>query len=245
MIGREATESSVSQQLSVGDDSLGSWSNLSFEDEHPDDNSSFLHLSDSNGNSSSWSSLGLEGEACEERMSFSPSDRLASSCENGFRGSYDGIGTLRLVPGATGTRTTPPSRKHNEARRTLCVERTRASAPRAAALVVVNSDVREFGRGPQHATLDPQLRSMLQWVAASMADIPQIQLCADRELQQLPAVVQRLREKRWRAGELLHTLLRYCEEGQAHGHAQARDEAPQAGREPHRTPLFQWLLEHA
>lgn len=33
-------------QLSVGDDSLGSWSNLSFEDEHPDDNSSFLHLSD-------------------------------------------------------------------------------------------------------------------------------------------------------------------------------------------------------
>lgn len=43
--GREATESSVSQ-LSVGDDSLGSWSNLSFEDEHPDDNSSFLHLSD-------------------------------------------------------------------------------------------------------------------------------------------------------------------------------------------------------
>ncbi len=44
--GREATESSVSQQLSVGDDSLGSWSNLSFEDEHPDDNSSFLHLSD-------------------------------------------------------------------------------------------------------------------------------------------------------------------------------------------------------
>ena len=44
--GREATESTVSQQLSVGDDSLGSWSNLSFEDEHPDDNSSFLHLSD-------------------------------------------------------------------------------------------------------------------------------------------------------------------------------------------------------
>jgi len=51
----------------------------------------------------------------------------------------------------------------------------------------VNSDVREFGRGPPHVTLDPQLRSMLQWVAASMADIPQIQLCADRELQQVIA----------------------------------------------------------
>lgn len=44
--GREATESSVSHQPSVGDDSLGSWSNLSLEDEHLDDNSSFLHLSD-------------------------------------------------------------------------------------------------------------------------------------------------------------------------------------------------------
>lgn len=69
---------------------------------------------------------------------------------------------------------------------TLCVDKTRASAPRAA-LVLVNSDVREFGRGPPHVTLDPQLRSMLQWVAASMADIPQIQLCADRELQQVIA----------------------------------------------------------
>ncbi|KAF3843646.1 hypothetical protein F7725_002495 [Dissostichus mawsoni] len=86
---REVAESSVSQQLSVGDDSLGSWSNLSFEDEHQDDNSSFLHLSD-----------------------------------------------------------------------------------------------RELGRGPQQATLDPQLRSMLQWVAASMADAPQIQMSPDRELQQ-------------------------------------------------------------
>ncbi|XP_026865351.2 A-kinase anchor protein 11 isoform X2 [Electrophorus electricus] len=77
--GRESvtvTESTVSQQLSlsVGDDSLGSWSNLSFEEDHPDESSSFHHLSDSNGNSSSWSSLGLEGEIYEERLSFSPSD---------------------------------------------------------------------------------------------------------------------------------------------------------------------------
>ncbi|XP_074513768.1 A-kinase anchor protein 11 isoform X2 [Sebastes fasciatus] len=217
--GREATESSMSQQLSVGDDSLGSWSNLSFEDEHQDDNSSFLHLSDSNGNSSSWSSLGLEGEACEDRMSFSPSD--SDNTED------------------------KETEVKEESSGTLCVDRTQVPAPRTT-LVVVNSDVRELGRGgPHHVTLDPQLRSMLQWVAASMADVPQIQLIPDRELQQLPAVVQRLRERRWRAGELLHTLLRYCEEGQTHGPTQAREEALQAGREPHRIPLFQWLLEHA
>ncbi|XP_008297353.1 A-kinase anchor protein 11 isoform X1 [Stegastes partitus] len=214
--GREATESTVSQQLSVGDDSLGSWSNLSFEDEHLDDNSSFLHLSDSsNGNSSSWSSLGLEGEAGEERMSFSPSD--SDNTED------------------------KETEVKEESSGTLCVDRTQTPAPRTV-LVVVSSDLREPGRGPQQ---DPQLRSMLQWAAASMADIPHIQLGLDRELQQLPAVVQRLRERRWRVGELLHTLLRYCEESQTHSQPQPREEAPQAGREPHHAPLFQWLLEHA
>ncbi|NXL99380.1 AKA11 protein, partial [Tyrannus savana] len=52
-VGREGFHSveSVSHQmsLSIGDDSTGSWSNLSFEDEHPDESSSFLHLSDSDG----------------------------------------------------------------------------------------------------------------------------------------------------------------------------------------------------
>ncbi len=46
--GVNVTESTVSQQLSlsIGDDSLGSWSNLSFEEDHPDESSSFHHLSD-------------------------------------------------------------------------------------------------------------------------------------------------------------------------------------------------------
>ncbi|XP_028992357.1 A-kinase anchor protein 11 isoform X2 [Betta splendens] len=213
--GRETTESTVSHQLSVGDDSLGSWSNLSFEDEHPDDNSSFLHLSDSNGNSSSWSSLGLEGEACEERMSFSPSDSDNTE-DKETEAKEESSGTLR-------------------------VDRTQVPAPRPA-LLIVNSDVRDLG---QHSTLDRQLRSMLQWVAASMADIPQIQLSPDRELQQLPVVVQRLREKKWRVGDLLHMLLRYCEESQTPSPPQAREEALQVGGDAQRAPLFQWLLEHA
>lgn len=52
---------------------------------------------------------------------------------------------------------------------------------------------------------------------------------------QLPAVVQKLRDRKWKVGELLHMLIRYCEESQSHS---------QAGRELHGTPLFQWLLEH-
>ncbi|XP_052046850.1 A-kinase anchor protein 11 isoform X2 [Apodemus sylvaticus] len=72
----QSLESFGSQQmnLSVGEDSTGSWSNLSFEDDHQDESSSFHHLSESNGNSSSWSSLGLEGDLCEDNLSFPTSD---------------------------------------------------------------------------------------------------------------------------------------------------------------------------
>nr|XP_019605348.1 PREDICTED: A-kinase anchor protein 11 isoform X1 [Rhinolophus sinicus]XP_019605349.1 PREDICTED: A-kinase anchor protein 11 isoform X1 [Rhinolophus sinicus]XP_019605350.1 PREDICTED: A-kinase anchor protein 11 isoform X1 [Rhinolophus sinicus]XP_019605351.1 PREDICTED: A-kinase anchor protein 11 isoform X1 [Rhinolophus sinicus] len=65
---------SLQLNLSVADDSSGSWSNLSFEDDHQDESSSFHHLSESNGNSSSWSSLGLEGDLCEDNFSFPTSD---------------------------------------------------------------------------------------------------------------------------------------------------------------------------
>ncbi|XP_039113017.1 A-kinase anchor protein 11 isoform X1 [Hyaena hyaena] len=72
----QSTESLGSQQLnlSIGDDSTGSWSNLSFEEEHQDESSSFHHLSESNGNSSSWSSLGLEGDLYEDNLSFPTSE---------------------------------------------------------------------------------------------------------------------------------------------------------------------------
>uniref|UniRef100_A0A3P8UM27 A-kinase anchoring protein 11 n=1 Tax=Cynoglossus semilaevis TaxID=244447 RepID=A0A3P8UM27_CYNSE len=214
--GRETTESTVCQQLSVGEDSLGSWSNLSFED----DNSSFLHLSDSNGNSSSWSSLGLEGEAGEERMSFSPSDSDNTEEKD--------------------------TEVKEESSGTVCVERPKVHTPRTA-LLVLNSDVRDLRRScgaVQQAATDHQFRMMLQWLAASVSDVPRVQLSPDRDLQQLPAIVQRLQERRWRVGELLHTLLRYCEENQSSSQSQVREESPLGGREPQRTPLFQWLLDH-
>uniref|UniRef100_A0A1A8G538 A kinase (PRKA) anchor protein 11 n=1 Tax=Nothobranchius korthausae TaxID=1143690 RepID=A0A1A8G538_9TELE len=212
--GRDVCESKVSQQLSVGDESLCSWSNLSFEEDRADDNSSFLHLSDSNGNSSSWSSLGLDGEAVEECWSFSPSDS-----------DYMEDKEAEVQEESSGV---------------LCVDWTQLQKPRTT-LLMRNLDVKDLGRSPQHVTLDPQLRSMLQWAAASMADVPQVQLGAERGLQQLPAVVQRLRERRWRVGDLLHQLVRYCEEVQSP--PAATDLTLQASPEPCCTPLFQWLLD--
>ncbi|XP_053090036.1 A-kinase anchor protein 11 isoform X1 [Pangasianodon hypophthalmus] len=202
------TESTVSQQLnlSVGDDSLGSWSNLSFEEDHPDESSSFHHLSDSsNGNSSSWSSLGLEGEVYEEHISFSPSDSDYTEEKETEAKNFMG-GTVRVERG------------HTEGDRTL---------------LVVSTDV--WGQGQ-----DPQLRMVLQWMAASITELPVMQLSqqSERELQQFLRVVQRLREREWRVGELLHALLRYYEECPSQEEPCAEDTRHE------RRSLFHWLLEH-
>lgn len=62
----------MSQQLSlsVGDDSLGSWSNLSFEDEHPDESSSFLHLSDRYGNHTCSLSISEHSDTAQSEINF-------------------------------------------------------------------------------------------------------------------------------------------------------------------------------
>ncbi|KAJ8282554.1 hypothetical protein COCON_G00050730 [Conger conger] len=209
--GRERTntsESAVSQQLSAGEDSIGSWSNLSFEDEHPDESSSFLHLSDSNGNSSSWSSLGLEGEVCEDPLSLSPSDS---------NGTEDKEQDKELE-----------SKEHIDGNEPPRVE-SRPLLPERGLLVVTTH------LGEQ--ALDPQVNMVLQWIAASQSNLPMMQLGLppDRELQLLPAVLQKVKEKEWRVGELLQALLRYCEE-------------LEPGTDPERRsgqPFFQWLLDQA
>ncbi|XP_059417522.1 A-kinase anchor protein 11-like isoform X2 [Carassius carassius] len=174
--GVNVTESTVSQQLSlsVGDDSLGSWSNLSFEEDHPDESSSFHHLSDSDGTEEK------EAEAKE-----------------------DSGGAVRV------------EREHGLAER---------------ALLVVSTDV-------QGRAVDPQMTAVLQWIAASMADLSLMQLSqfSAQELQQLPAVAQRLREREFRVGDLLQALLRYLEERRS-------EEELGDTRNGHKS-LFQWLLE--
>uniref|UniRef100_A0A8C2IEK0 A kinase (PRKA) anchor protein 11 n=1 Tax=Cyprinus carpio TaxID=7962 RepID=A0A8C2IEK0_CYPCA len=176
--GVNVTESTVSQQLSlsVGDDSLGSWSNLSFEEDHPDESSSFHHLSDSDGTEEK------EAEAKE-----------------------DSGGAVRV------------EREHGPAER---------------ALLVVSTDV-------QGRAVDPQLTAVLQWIAASIADLSLLQLSqfSAQELQQLPAVAQRLREREFRVGDLLQALLRYFEERRS-------EEEVRDTRNGHKS-LFQWLLEQA
>ncbi|XP_048707184.2 A-kinase anchor protein 11 isoform X2 [Caretta caretta] len=195
-MGREgfhSAESVVSQQmsLSIGDDSTGSWSNLSFEDEHPDESSSFLHLSDSNGNSSSWSSLGLEGDMYEENLSFPTSDSDGTEDKDEDpRDSVEGVGQV------------------------------------GRALLIVNVDMEPH-------MVDPQLRTTLQWLAASETEVSELRF-HDTVTKEFILLTKRLRERDWKVGDLLQAVLKYCE----------MMEKTSDGDRLLNKPLFGWLLEN-
>ncbi|KAM8786514.1 A-kinase anchor protein 11 isoform 1-T6 [Rhynchonycteris naso] len=174
--------------LSIGEDSTGSWSNLSFEDEH--ESSSFHHLSESNGNSSSWSSLGLEGDLYEDNLSFPTSDSDGPDDKDEER--EDDIEGLER-----GGKT----------------------------LLITNVDM-------EPCIVDPQLRIILQWLVASEAEVAELSFhdSAKKEFIQLST---RLQEKGWRVGDLLQSVLKYC------------DVVGKTCTEEKCTSLFDWLLENA
>ncbi|KAM7181251.1 A-kinase anchor protein 11 isoform 2-T7 [Macrochelys suwanniensis] len=167
-VGREgfhSAESVVSQQmsLSIGDDSAGSWSNLSFEDEHPDESSSFLHLSDSDGT---------------EDKDEDPRDAV------------EGVGQV------------------------------------GKALLIVNVDMEPH-------MVDPQLRTTLQWLAASETEVSELRF-HDTATKEFILLSKRLKERDWKVGDLLQAVLKYCE----------MMEKTSDGDRLLNKPLFGWLLEN-
>uniref|UniRef100_A0A8C8RRD7 A-kinase anchoring protein 11 n=1 Tax=Pelusios castaneus TaxID=367368 RepID=A0A8C8RRD7_9SAUR len=167
-IGREgfhSAESVVSQpmSLSIGDDSTGSWSNLSFEDEHPDESSSFLHLSDSDGT---------------EDKDEDPKDPV------------EGVGQV------------------------------------GKALLIVNVDMEPF-------MVDPQLRTTLQWLAASETEVSELRF-HDTATKDFILLSKRLRERDWKVGDLLQAVLKYCE---------MMEKTSDSDKHLNK-PLFVWLLEN-
>ncbi|NXP09541.1 AKA11 protein, partial [Thinocorus orbignyianus] len=167
-VGREgfhSVESIVSQQmsLSIGDDSTGSWSNLSFEDEHPDESSSFLHLSDSDGT------------------------------EDKDEDSKDAIEGSEQI------------------RRTLAI---------------VNVDL-------EPNLVDPQLRAVLQWLAASETEVSDLHF-HDTAAREFVLLSRRLRERNWKVGDLLQAVLKYCE----------MSEKVSDGEQALNKSLVGWLLEN-
>ncbi|NXW55881.1 AKA11 protein, partial [Eurystomus gularis] len=167
-VGREgfhSVESIVSQQmsLSIGDDSTGSWSNLSFEDEHPDESSSFLHLSDSDGT--------------EDK-------------DEDSKDALEGLDQIRKI------------------------------------LAVVNIDL-------EPNLVDPQLRTALQWLAASETEVSDLHF-HDAASREFVFLSRRLRERDWKVGDLLQAVLKYCE----------MIERTSDGEQALNKSLVGWLLEN-
>ncbi|XP_063808934.1 A-kinase anchor protein 11 isoform X2 [Pseudophryne corroboree] len=159
--GFQSVDSVTSQQtsVSVGDDSTGSWSNLSFEDEHQDESSSFLHLSDSD---------------CTEDKDEEPkvtAEVLEQHCKT---------------------------------------------------LLIRNVDV-----GP--SAVEPQLRVMLQWIAASEAGVSELYFPENAKKELMP-LFRQVRERGWKIGDLLQAVLQYCESSEMPSNIS--------------NPLFAWLLEN-
>ncbi|XP_066236940.1 A-kinase anchor protein 11 isoform X2 [Saccopteryx leptura] len=103
-------------------------------------------------------------------------------------------------------------------------------------------DVEGLGRGGktllitnvdmEPCTVDPQLRIILQWLVASEAEVAELSFhdSAKKEFIQLST---RLQEKGWRVGDLLQSVLKYCEV------------VAKACTEEKCKSLFDWLLENA
>ncbi|NXN08017.1 AKA11 protein, partial [Indicator maculatus] len=163
--GFHSVESIVSQQmsLSIGDDSTGSWSNLSFEDEHPDESSSFLHLSDSDGT--------------EDK-------------DEDSKGALEGL------------------------------EQTRKT------LTIVNVDL-------EPNLVDPQLRAVLQWLAASEIEVSDLRF-HDTATRDFVFLSRKLQERDWKVGDLLQAVLKYCE----------MIEKASDGEQVLNKSLVGWLLEN-
>ncbi|KAM4047584.1 A-kinase anchor protein 11 isoform 2-T2 [Anomaloglossus baeobatrachus] len=159
--GFQSVDSVTSQQTSVsaGDDSTGSWSNLSFEDEHQDECSSFLHLSDSDG---------TEDKDEDPKITAEVVNRQSKILH-----------------------------------------------------------IRNVDTGP--STVESQLRTMLQWIAASESGISEIHFL-DHSKKELLPLFRRVREKGWKIGDLLQALLHYCET------LDLSSDVP--------SPLYGWLLEY-
>ncbi|KAG5833089.1 hypothetical protein ANANG_G00272160 [Anguilla anguilla] len=205
-------EDSQGRTLSSGEDSQGR--SLSTEGRS---------LSSGEDSLGSWSNLSLEDEHLDESSSF-----LHLSDSNGNSSSWSSLGLEGEEPvSLSPSNSDGPEEKEAESAADVNAAQV---CPATVRLLVLNSDL----GGP---SLDPQVRAVLQWIAASHSDLPTVQLgqSGEVELQQLPAVVCRVRQRGWTAGDLLQALLQYCEGPETQPGAQG----------PCSKPFFHWLLEHA
>uniref|UniRef100_A0A4W3HUK4 SPHK1 interactor, AKAP domain containing n=1 Tax=Callorhinchus milii TaxID=7868 RepID=A0A4W3HUK4_CALMI len=177
--------SSLRAFSSTSDESMGSWSQLVNEDDHAEDSSSYLHLSESNGNSSTSSSLGLvELDAYQENGTTStlPSNFLTVHHLVGAYKHNEPFASAECTSGLT----VGPSSYHKD-------------------FLVMNFDL-----NPDY--VDFELRATLQWIAACELGLPAIYFKKSQEkrIQKFLDVARFAHQKAWNVGDLFLAVLEYC-----------------------------------
>uniref|UniRef100_A0A4W3HYM1 SPHK1 interactor, AKAP domain containing n=1 Tax=Callorhinchus milii TaxID=7868 RepID=A0A4W3HYM1_CALMI len=181
----KATTEETPCSLSTSDESMGSWSQLVNEDDHAEDSSSYLHLSESNGNSSTSSSLGLvELDAYQENGTTStlPSNFLTVHHLVGAYKHNEPFASAECTSGLT----VGPSSYHKD-------------------FLVMNFDL-----NPDY--VDFELRATLQWIAACELGLPAIYFKKSQEkrIQKFLDVARFAHQKAWNVGDLFLAVLEYC-----------------------------------
>ncbi|XP_039615882.1 A-kinase anchor protein SPHKAP isoform X2 [Polypterus senegalus] len=185
--------------LSCSDESTGSWSQITGEEEPPEDTSSYLQLSEGNGNSSTSSSLGLiELEVFPEITA--PCIIISEKDEADVQ--KDKLENLDECTSGLSVGTSTSNKD----------------------LLILNFDM-------ESKCVNSELRTTLQWIAASELGVPTIYFkkSQEKDIEKFLSVVRFIHQKEWNVGDLFHAVVQYCK-------VQERNEDSASS-------LFDWLLE--
>ncbi|XP_067415492.1 A-kinase anchor protein SPHKAP [Emydura macquarii macquarii] len=189
--------------LNSSDESTGSWSQLVNDEDNPDDTSSYLQLSErSMSNGNSSTTSSLGIMDLEIYQENMPSSPMVNE----------------LIEDKVFLKEQPEN-----------IEESASGLSEGTAncqkdLLVINFDL-------EPECPDAELRTTLQWIAASELGIPTIyfQKSQENRVGKFLDVVRLVHQKSWKVGDIFHAVVQYCKL-----HEESRERTPS---------LFDWLLE--
>uniref|UniRef100_A0A8C5MAE9 SPHK1 interactor, AKAP domain containing n=1 Tax=Leptobrachium leishanense TaxID=445787 RepID=A0A8C5MAE9_9ANUR len=204
--GRNAPEKPSSEALTPlgsSEDSTGSWSQLANEEENPEDTSSFLHLSE-------------------------------RSTSNGNSSTASSVGAVELEAFLEVLSSGPTAEtKLEEKQQTKEIQENPEDCTSGLSVGTASChlEVCILNIDPESDGTDSDLRSTLQWIAASELGIPTVYFRKSQEhrIQKFLEIARLVHAKSWKVGDLLSALMLHCKIQEQGGKVTPR--------------FFDWLLE--
>ncbi|XP_037829085.1 A-kinase anchor protein SPHKAP isoform X5 [Kryptolebias marmoratus] len=217
------------------EESMGSWSHVTPEDDPHEETSSFIQLSEGNGTSST-SSLGLVdleafSDAPTQSTVISLSVRLMDFTHCCTFPVSDVFLVFQYLPPCS-----EATEKGQQAEGTFSAFESTPGATAGGGgsnlrqLLVVNCDL-------EQECVDYELRVALQWIAASELGLPALYFRKSKEkkVAKFQRVVHLMAQKAWRIADLFGAVVQFCK---------LHEDEEEVGRSL-QASLFDWLLETA